>query len=540
MRPLVILFVVVVCASCSAAPEAPPFAVNVYFAEPPCGAPKSSSALSSLGSVKVIVSGPKSEADATVVVKKSQDFSIGNGNAQGTMKGVPIGSGLSLLVTGRDGNNVNWYGKVPGLNLALGQTLNVSVRLTRMGRLSCVSPPAELTPRSFTGVALMKDGRVFISGGFIASSDAGGGVFTLTATNTAFVFDPRDGSVTATASMAQNRAMHGTIGLKDGRVLVIGGVSQATFKPGAEFPYSTNAQNRVPSLEVYDPKTNKFTKEDFLNVDAFVMPMIAEMADGSIVVAGGGMTPAEAEQIGQNGLTFDPAGGGKILHQGKLLDHFWFGATMIPFGANDAGLTRALIVGGNTSSIYARVYQASSDRQFGLLTDVANASGTVRAFQGAVHLENGVFLLAGGFPVQDSGAAGKTLGAPVGTAELLTVTFDANKKPTGVVAGLTGLTTAVGMVRAHAPQGKNAVLLGGMTGFDGKVSSVVTLFSLKDKAFTPAAELQAQGEEFVARVGHTTALLSDDTVVIVGGMNDARTLFDGVEVYTPSFLDMSK
>lgn len=509
-------------AGCSAQPEQEPLEFKVLFAQPPCGAPRGDSSTGKVTSVSVKVFAPSTDPAEVDVFNEIFSTSKSVSNGVVNIDRIPLVDKANVVVSGSDGGTT-WYGKKANVDIKKGRVTAIDLRLTRVGRLSCVTPPTGFTGRIFAGVAVMADGRVFIGGGFdqTASGD-------FVASKSAFIYDPATGEIKKVNDMIKARGMHGAIGLNDGRVLLVGGVSRAKFDTNATFPWSTVSTNRHQSLEIYDPKTDQYSERSFNSVDSFVLPAIAKMYDGSILVAGGGLSPQTATQ---NALTFNPDLGGDIQQEGKLLDNYWFGATLIPYGKNQAGLTRVLLVGANTSGIFARVYQAQSDKNFGLLETVAVTNGTLRAFSGAVGLKGKRFVIAGGFPL-----AGNNLGAPVDTVDVLTVVDNEDfLNLTGTLAAGGKLKDPAGFLLGHAPQGVNAVFIGGMTSLAGGVSGQVMIFSGADNTMTSAPDLSGD-EALLPRAFHRTAQLLDDTVIIVGGADATQGLFDGIETFTPQFL----
>jgi len=82
---------------------------------------------------------------------------------------------------------------------------------------------------------LLKDGRVLITGGVNASYGYAGSA------GTAELYDPSTGTFAATGNMTTNRALHTATLLSDGRVLISG-------------EYTGDS-----SAELYDPATERFT-----------------------------------------------------------------------------------------------------------------------------------------------------------------------------------------------------------------------------------------------------------------------------------------
>jgi hypothetical protein len=119
------------------------------------------------------------------------------------------------------------------------------------------------------------------------------------------------GSWTATASMATARSSMTATGLENGRVLVVGGVSEPTtelYDPSTETwsPGGTLTQPRwlheavrlrdgrvlvaggahTASAEVYDPATNRWTPIGSMNVDRYDFTATL-LRDGRVLVVGG-------------------------------------------------------------------------------------------------------------------------------------------------------------------------------------------------------------------------------------------------------------
>jgi N-acetylneuraminic acid mutarotase len=116
--------------------------------------------------------------------------------------------------------------------------------------------------------AILPDGRVLVAGGwsYTGSTDP--------SLSTAEIFDPASNSWSATASMAGGRAEYRLAILRDGRVLVAGGVTPN---------YKT-----IATAEIYDPETGSWSATGKLAV-AVMWPVLAVLPDGRVLVAGGAM-----------------------------------------------------------------------------------------------------------------------------------------------------------------------------------------------------------------------------------------------------------
>jgi hypothetical protein len=151
---------------------------------------------------------------------------------------------------------------------------------------------------------LLRDGRVLIAGG---SSKAWGAASLASAE----IYDPRTGEFTPTGSMHEPRAGHTATLLADGRVLVAGGYASWSG-PASGLFYVGPA---LASAEVYDPATGTFSltgpmangREDHA---------AALLKDGRVLVSGGlgcdvggcGWSVMTSEVFDPRGGTFSPAG----------------------------------------------------------------------------------------------------------------------------------------------------------------------------------------------------------------------------------------
>ena len=90
--------------------------------------------------------------------------------------------------------------------------------------------------------------------------------------NSAEIYDPSTGHWSLTNDLNDKRALHGASILKDGKVLVIAGV--------------TENMKYVTSTEVYDPSTNKWTITSKEAVGGLFVKTVL-LRDGRVLIAGG-------------------------------------------------------------------------------------------------------------------------------------------------------------------------------------------------------------------------------------------------------------
>ena len=109
----------------------------------------------------------------------------------------------------------------------------------------------------------LADGRVLVLGG--RGGDTG------EALATAEIYDPATAQFSATGSIAGPRYVPGAVLLQDGQVLVVGGL---------------NGRNVDSSAELYDPATGTFSATGSMTVPR-IQQEIVRLADGRVLVAGG-------------------------------------------------------------------------------------------------------------------------------------------------------------------------------------------------------------------------------------------------------------
>jgi hypothetical protein len=127
--------------------------------------------------------------------------------------------------------------------------------------------------RAGHAATLLGDGSVLVSGG-----ETGLGIFPIESLASTEIYHPTSNSWAAAAAMHVPRRMHSAIGLRDGRVLVVGGTNLA---PGSPLPAVEQEQ-----AEVYDPRSDRWafagTGLPPLSGQAATL-----MPDGTVLVTGG-------------------------------------------------------------------------------------------------------------------------------------------------------------------------------------------------------------------------------------------------------------
>lgn len=160
------------------------------------------------------------------------------------------------------------------------------------------------TPRQAHSATLLDNGQVLIVGGYNGVAQR----FPLNAE----LYDPTSGSfLPLDGRLTFARQHHGAVRLQDGRVLIVGGISDA----GSPLP-----------AEIYDPTTGRFTTTGSLHAPRLLHQMTL-LPNGQVLVTGGGLTDgnatAEAELYDPDTGTFsrsEPMGLPRLAHTATLLD----------------------------------------------------------------------------------------------------------------------------------------------------------------------------------------------------------------------------
>ena len=121
------------------------------------------------------------------------------------------------------------------------------------------------TGRYYHTSTLLNDGRVLIAGGYNGGS-------VLSAVD---LFDPASGVFTPTASLNAARYLHSATLLNDGRVLIAGGSGL------------NGSNSVLAGAEIYDPATQQFTVTGGSLVAARYGHTATLLNDGRILISGG-------------------------------------------------------------------------------------------------------------------------------------------------------------------------------------------------------------------------------------------------------------
>ncbi len=252
------------------------------------------------------------------------------------------------------------------------------------------------TARAYHAAVLLKNGKVLVIGGITGYSSNGNGLPTASSE----LYDPTTGSWSQTGSLAVGRAGPAVL-LQDGRVLLPGGFSNTDYT-GTALPGSCGTYSAYPSssVEIYDPATGLWASTSDMTYRR-AHHTATLLANGTVLVAGGNAIPldgstmgVQVDQLGASAELYDPSTGSWTPTGSMSKPRHYHTATALADG-------RVLVVGGSW-------YQSSSSSCVTVYADAEiydPASGTWAGKLNLVHqrvehtatlLSDGKVLIAGG------------------------------------------------------------------------------------------------------------------------------------------------
>lgn len=238
-------------------------------------------------------------------------------------------------------------------------------------------------PRLGHTLTLLDDGRVLAAGGStLESAESAAGGQTIRATPSAELYDPATGAWSATGSMGSARFEHTATRVRDGRVVVVGGLGSV----------GTNATAPLASTEIYDAAAGAFVgstslSEPRANHAAVLLEDDAVLVTGGAGGEGADLSLAGAEVFNAPGGTWSrvaPMGGTRTGHTATRLAD---GRVLVAGGESvQRGTRRSL------TSAEVFDFTAGAVGQWGPAGDMS----CPRSEQAAVLLEDGSVLVAAG------------------------------------------------------------------------------------------------------------------------------------------------
>ena len=332
-----------------------------------------------------------------------------------------------------------------------------------------------LTTRESHTATLLKDGKVLVVGGMHWATMPGCTIrcsLQLSALASAELYDPATGKFTRTGSMSVPRVFHTATLLGNGKVLVAGGDNRSTT-------YAT--------AELYDPATRVFTLIGNNMTTKRSAHTATRLANGKVLIAGGGGNVgalSTAEIFDPATEKFTPTGN---MHVGR----FYFTATLLSNG-------RVLVAGGICDNQGCTGTITSSAELYNAVTGTFARTGSMsaqRSSHRATWLTNGAVLVTGG-----------------ATSTGVTATAERFLPLTGSFVR-TGSMRSQREVHTATRLTNGAVLVAGGYGL-----SSAELFEPTSGSFVPTGNMETVRSE------HAATLLGNGNVLITGGINGLHSL----------------
>lgn len=202
--------------------------------------------LSNLGSITVNIT----DAGGSLCFQES--FSRNDIKSKMNISGIKNCNASTITISGfgSDANTVKWVGKASGLNFKDGKTTALDIVLYPVSGKACLPDPLTI-PRFGHTSTLLGDGRILLTGGFTSCTGT-----SCQAGKEVEIIDVESGTIETLATLQEPRALHTTIPLDDGSVIIVGGVrlldtAGATITDYPSLLYSYSAQ--AVSVERYMP-----------------------------------------------------------------------------------------------------------------------------------------------------------------------------------------------------------------------------------------------------------------------------------------------
>jgi len=321
---------------------------------------------------------------------------------------------------------------------------------------------------------LLLDGRVIVAGGVVANTD-----FTAVTFPDCEIYDPTSGIWTLTGAITTKRIRQTATLLKDGKVLLIGGA---------------DSKGPLASCEIYDGKMWSLTGT--MNTPRFLGHIATRLENGKILVTGGLINSKSTSNslfdLGEKTSRcelFDSKTGIWTLTGPMTSARNFHTAVLLLDG-------KVLVTGGSKSSVRTILSSCEIyDSETGVWT-LTGTMNTTRFLHTATRLSDGKILVAGG-------SDGETALASCEIYDPMTGVWIS----TGALTNSTFSHTASLLL-----DGK--VLVAGGFSFSTAGEAICEIYD-------PATQLWTVTENISNRVFHTSVVLEDGKVLVVGG-GDSR------------------
>lgn len=454
-----------------------------------------------------------------------------------------------------------WFARKGGVVVKKTQTNVIDMTLMAIEGFTCLKPTTGVVPNlMFTAATKIDNGRVLITGGFSNAATVGTDIELESPVDTAYIFDPGTGELLRLPKqMKSPRAGHSMIYLSDrNQVLIVGGALRMRVKANNAEPPRWKPEDGVNvAYEVYDVTKNEFFSgkgQEFARKR--VLPNLMLLQGNFVAVLGGAVWPVADDQSYRESDLYDPSpltptdfvGSFVNTLAGLPLNIARAGAALAYAGTTvGTGTARYLVWGGNGPRTSDNDFGKPAERfkestelgrgeffdGFVLEGDYAQTAGkplffptlttlnSLRDKEGKP-LDDGRFLSVGG--VRYDVKAKAWLPPDPGEVWLLTLT-----EPTAIKSGRIGtkkvgaLSSGIFLHQANPAGAEHVILTGGFSAFGQPATFTMQAFDTTTGVMLPGTALPA-AKDFVKRGGHTGLTMSNDCVLLFGGIDDVANL----------------
>lgn len=546
-------------------------------------------------SARVVVRGPQpcaDNADETCVDELASAKAKWGGTVE--VGGIPEGDDREVTILAFSGGDASGdvvgFARATGVTIQRGESTPVEAVLARFGGVSCPGAPAEFSQRVFATATPVDGDEVVIAGGFTGAN----GDQLVSPDNGVYIYSSKTGAVTRVeGGLAKARGGHAAAYIpgmgERGWVVFFGGAASLRWSAsGDSVPVGFDAaasDGAFDDFEVFDVQTRTFVAEGCSdgcqacceangqpvddpqpNCDTVqcqdcrrgsartmargrVLAQPAVMSDGFVVITGGGDFPAHAVSDYRVAEVFDPAanclkGGFQPAATAPRMENIRAGHTLTFIEATEAGRYRFLLWGGTkerteSGGTYSvgETYTESSQQAKGIsgvfrqvaVSDTGLAPNLY--FHSMTPLTDRRFLLAGGVRLDEDGS----FEGPR-TEDLYVLKLEGTDTYTATITRVPdGLGTGRFLHSGTTHDARYALLFGGFSDLGGAALAEPRAFDVQANGFVTLT-----GTAPIARGAHGAVVLSDDTTLLVGGLQQSGDLDGGqglFEVYAPSLLN---
>ena len=487
--------------------------------------------------------------DSKVDVKVSSCIKNKSGGTESTeIKDVPVSISLTFVFEGYTSDDCSgvksWKGEsvlVSG-QLVEGKNYELSIFVSQLG-ISKLANELD-TGIAFHSATNLDNGKILLAGGFsklsnVSNCDGSSTDCTasMTAVNKAYLYNPTTGSLSETGSLSDPRALHHAVKLPDGKILFSGGVSAARFNQNStsKLAIIPSVNAAVLSLEVFDPDSDS-GKGAFIKISSQVVTStpralhtisqqtIDNKTTGRVFIIGGDL-------INNTSLSYEDC-----LYSSEnnvVCSDFSTNSGTYRVGHTATVLNSGILLfGGNsledsTNGVFAELLNYNTNIVKPEFVNSINANNTnswnlaVR-FHTANKVGNKVYIIGGIAAVED-GTNNWT--APLTNGYIVDVSNDSNSWALSQIS-----LKARALHTATVLRNGTSILVAGGLGSDYSTESNLEIVS------DSASEVLVDSTLLIARYGHSATLLSDGSVLIVGGFealsgNDDQNAITSIELF---------